>query len=70
MKQFLRMKSGILFEKEEFKIAIRVLFFVMAQYFELFHNVWEPNLSLLFYEQLWNRGRDPLPCVVRVLQYS
>lgn len=61
MKQFLRMKSGILFEKEEFKIAIRALFFVMAQYFELFHNVWEPNLSLLFYEQLWNRGRDPLP---------
>lgn len=39
MKQFLRMKSGILFEKEEFKIAIRALFFVMAQYFELFHNV-------------------------------
>lgn len=70
MKQFLRMKSGILFEKEEFKIAIRALFFVMAQYFELFHNVWEPNLSLLLYEQLWNRGRDPLPCVVRVLQYS
>lgn len=70
MKQFLRMKSGILFEKEEFKIAIRALFFVMAQYFELFHNVWEPNLSLLFYEQLWNRGRYPLPCVVRVLQYS
>lgn len=27
MKQFLRMKSGILFEKEEFKIAIRALFF-------------------------------------------
>lgn len=70
MKQFLRIKSEILLEKEVLKIVILALSFVMAQYFELFHNVWEPNLSLLFYEQLWNRGRDPLPCVVRVLQYS
>lgn len=66
MKQFLRIKSEILLEKEVLKIAILALSFVMAQYFELFHNVWEPNLS----QQLWNRGRDPLPCVVRVLQYS